>query len=40
MMYPFPNGAHGVQAMAFSPKTNLSYIPVMEGGACSSIRPM
>ncbi|WP_180275755.1 PQQ-dependent dehydrogenase, methanol/ethanol family [Sphingobium sp. IP1] len=32
MMYPFPNGAHGVQAMAFSPKTKLSYIPVMEGG--------
>lgn len=32
MMYPFPNGAHGVQAMAFSPKTGLTYIPVMEGG--------
>lgn len=32
MMYPFPNGAHGVQAMSFSPRTGLSYIPVMEGG--------
>jgi quinohemoprotein ethanol dehydrogenase len=32
MMYPFPNGAHGVQAMSFSPKTGYSYIPVMEGG--------
>ncbi|MBH1991302.1 MAG: PQQ-binding-like beta-propeller repeat protein [Sphingomonadaceae bacterium] len=32
LMYPFPNGAHGVQAMSFSPKTGLSYIPVMEGG--------
>ncbi|WP_313801863.1 PQQ-dependent dehydrogenase, methanol/ethanol family [Sphingobium sp.] len=32
MMYPFPNGAHGIQAMSFSPKTGYSYIPVMEGG--------
>lgn len=32
MMYPFPNGAHGVQAMSFSPMTGYSYIPVMEGG--------
>ncbi|CAN5156587.1 PQQ-dependent methanol/ethanol family dehydrogenase [soil metagenome] len=32
IMYPFPNGAHGVQAMSYSPKTGLSYIPVMEGG--------
>ncbi len=32
LMYPFPNGAHGVQAMSFSPKTGMSYIPVMEGG--------
>lgn len=32
VMYPFPNGAHGVQAMAFSPRTGYAYIPVMEGG--------
>ncbi|BAV63658.1 PQQ-dependent dehydrogenase, methanol/ethanol family [Sphingobium cloacae] len=32
LMYPFANGAHGVQAMSFSPKTGYSYIPVMEGG--------
>ncbi|KEQ52287.1 PQQ-dependent dehydrogenase, methanol/ethanol family [Sphingobium chlorophenolicum] len=32
MLYPFPNGAHGIQAMSFSPKTGYSYIPVMEGG--------
>ncbi|WP_068090359.1 PQQ-dependent dehydrogenase, methanol/ethanol family [Novosphingobium rosa] len=32
VMYPFPNGAHGVQAMSFSPKTGLSYVPVMDGG--------
>jgi quinohemoprotein ethanol dehydrogenase len=32
MMFPFPNGAHGVQAMSYSPKTGYSYIPVMEGG--------
>jgi quinohemoprotein ethanol dehydrogenase len=32
VLYPFPNGAHGVQAMAHSPQTGLSYIPVMEGG--------
>ncbi len=32
VLYPFPNGAHGVQAMAFSPKNGLTYIPVMEGG--------
>lgn len=31
LMYPFPNGAHGIQAMSYSPKTGLSYIPVMEG---------
>lgn len=31
LIYPFANGAHGVQAMAFSPKTGFSYIPVMEG---------
>jgi quinohemoprotein ethanol dehydrogenase len=29
---PFPNGAHGVQAMAHSPQTGLTYIPVMDGG--------
>ncbi|WP_336962724.1 PQQ-dependent dehydrogenase, methanol/ethanol family [Sphingobium aquiterrae] len=32
IMYPFPNGAHGVQAMSFSPRTGYSYIPVMDGG--------
>ncbi len=32
VIYPFPNGAHGIQAMSYSPKTGLSYIPVMDGG--------
>lgn len=32
VVYPFPNGAHGVQAMAHSPQTGLTYIPVMVGG--------
>ncbi|PKP99916.1 MAG: PQQ-dependent dehydrogenase, methanol/ethanol family [Alphaproteobacteria bacterium HGW-Alphaproteobacteria-13] len=32
MLYPHPLGAHGVQTMAFSPRTNLAYIPAMEGG--------
>jgi len=32
VLYPFPNGAHGVQAMSYSPKNGLTYIPVMEGG--------
>lgn len=32
VLYPFPNGAHGIQAMAHSPQTGLTYIPVMEGG--------
>lgn len=32
VLYPFPNGAHGVQAMAHSEQTGLTYIPVMEGG--------
>jgi len=32
VLYPFPNGAHGVQAMAHSPQTGFTYIPVMEGG--------
>lgn len=32
IIYPFPNGAHGIQAMSFSPRTGYSYIPVMEGG--------
>ncbi len=32
VLYPFPNGAHGVQAMAHDPKSGLTYIPVMEGG--------
>ncbi len=32
VLYPFPNGAHGVQAMAHSPQTGLTYIPVMEAG--------
>ncbi len=32
ILYPFPNGAHGVQAMAHSPQTGLTYIPVMEAG--------
>ena len=32
LAYPWVQGAHGVQAMAFSPKTNLAYIPAMEGG--------
>lgn len=31
-LYPFPYGAHGVQAMSHNPKTGLTYIPVMEGG--------
>lgn len=32
VLYPFPNGAHGVQAMAHSPQSGLTYIPVMEAG--------
>lgn len=32
VVYPFPNGAHGVQAMAHSLQTGLTYIPVMVGG--------
>ncbi|MBU6267274.1 MAG: PQQ-binding-like beta-propeller repeat protein [Sphingomonadales bacterium] len=32
IVYPFPNGAHGVQSMAHSPQTGLTYIPVMVGG--------
>ncbi|MCB2047481.1 MAG: PQQ-dependent dehydrogenase, methanol/ethanol family [Novosphingobium sp.] len=32
VLFPFPAGAHGVQAMAHSPKTGLTYIPVMEAG--------
>lgn len=32
LLYPFPYGAHGVQAMSHSLQTNLTYIPVMEGG--------
>ena len=32
LLYPFPNGAHGVQAMAHSPQSGLTYIPVMEAG--------
>lgn len=32
MIYPFPSGAHGLQAMSFNPGTGLAYIPVMEGG--------
>lgn len=32
VLYPFPNGAHGIQAMAHSEQTGLTYIPVMEGG--------
>lgn len=32
VLYPFPNGAHGVQAMAYSPKSGMAFIPVMEGG--------
>lgn len=31
LLYPFPNGAHGVQAMSTSLQTKLTYIPVMEG---------
>lgn len=31
MIYPFPNGAHGMQAMSTSEQTKLTYIPVMEG---------
>jgi quinohemoprotein ethanol dehydrogenase len=31
LMYPFPYGAHGVQAMSTSAATRLTYIPVMEG---------
>ena len=31
MLYPFPFGAHAVQAMSHSPATGLTYIPVMEG---------
>ncbi len=32
MIYPFANGAHGVQTMSFNPRSGLAYIPVMEGG--------
>ena len=32
VLYPFPNGAHGVQPMSYSRQTGLTYIPVMEGG--------
>ncbi|MGE4410832.1 MAG: PQQ-dependent dehydrogenase, methanol/ethanol family [Sphingobium sp.] len=32
LMFPFPYGAHGVQAMSHSLQTGLTYIPVMEGG--------
>lgn len=32
LLYPFPYGAHGVQAMSHSLQTGLTYIPVMEGG--------
>ena len=31
LLWPTPNGAHGVQAMSFSRQTGLTYIPVMEG---------
>lgn len=31
MLYPFPIGAHGMQAMSTSLQTKMSYIPVMEG---------
>jgi quinohemoprotein ethanol dehydrogenase len=31
LMYPLPNGAHGIQSMSFSPRTRLAYIPVIEG---------
>jgi quinohemoprotein ethanol dehydrogenase len=31
LLYPFPNGAHGVQAMSTSLQTKLTYIPEMEG---------
>jgi quinohemoprotein ethanol dehydrogenase len=32
VIYPFPQGAHGVASMSFNRKTRLAYIPVMEGG--------
>jgi len=31
LMAPWPTGAHGPQTMAFSPKSGLAYIPVIEG---------
>ncbi len=31
-VWPSPNGAHSWQAMAFSPRTNLAYIPEMQLG--------
>ncbi|HTZ69037.1 MAG TPA: PQQ-dependent dehydrogenase, methanol/ethanol family, partial [Acetobacteraceae bacterium] len=33
MVWPGPTGAHSWQAMAFSPKTGLAYIPYMQVGA-------
>ncbi|MCG2841125.1 PQQ-dependent dehydrogenase, methanol/ethanol family [Sandaracinobacter sp. RS1-74] len=30
LMFPHAAGAHGVQSMAYSPKTGLAYIPTME----------
>ena len=31
LISPWPTGAHSVQSMAYSPKTRLAYIPVIEG---------
>ena len=31
LISPWPTGAHSVQSMAYSPKTKLTYIPVIEG---------
>jgi len=32
LMYPWPLGAHGVQAMSFSPRTGLVYLPATDAG--------
>lgn len=32
IVYPSPFGAHNIEAMAFSPKTGLTYIPAMDQG--------
>src|SRR3546814_1515197 len=39
-MWPSPVGAHSWQPMAYSPSTQLVYIPVIEGGANFSAGPI